>query len=285
MLATLICCFTVMTSAAGTQLSVDREDLDLSGLQTDASKLLYKTYDGTTAANVGLDATNAELGIAAGDDVQVKVNAAFNSKNVADANRITVTFTLTGADAGKYIAPAPLYIDATIKPVALEWAADGTAATVFESGKTTYKDLAVQVPGFATIIAAGDQVSVSTAPVTVTVGGVNKAGEYTASAAVALTGADAGNYTVAPLPVKVNVAKIEIVEVRWATEYTFTGGDKAANALEVYGYDANDKAYKLVVNYPEGYGAAGSQPFRFRFPMPTTWRGHRTTRQPPRSRF
>ncbi len=259
MLATLICCFTVMTSAAGTQLSVDREDLDLSGLQTDASKLLYKTYDGTTAANVGLDATNAELGIAAGDDVQVKVNAAFNSKNVADANRITVTFTLTGADAGKYIAPAPLYIDATIKPVALEWAADGTAATVFESGKTTYKDLPVQVPALKTAgIIAGDTVSASTAAVTVTAGGVSKAGEYTASAAVALTGADAGNYTVAPLTVKVNVAKIEIVEVRWATEYTFAWGDKAANEIEVYGYDANSNAYKLIVSYPEGYGAAGS---------------------------
>ena len=163
MLATLLCCFTVMTSAAGTQLSVDREDLDLSGLQTDASKLYYKVYDGTTAANVQLSATKAELGIAASDDVQVNVSAAFNSKNVADANRITVSFTLTGADAGKYIAPAPLYIDATIKPIVLDWAADGTAATVFESGKTTYKDLAVQVPALKLAgIVAGDTVSAST---------------------------------------------------------------------------------------------------------------------------
>ena len=208
MLATLICCFTVMTSAAGTQISIDREDLDMSGLQTDASNLYYKVYDGTTNANVQLGATKAELGIAASDDVTVAVSAAFNSKNVADANRITVTFTLSGADASKYAAPNPIYIDATIRPVELEWAANGTATTVFKSGKTTYSDLPVTIPALKTAgIIAGDQVSASTTTVTVTAGGVSGAGNYTASALVALTGADKGNYTVAPLTVDVTSGK------------------------------------------------------------------------------
>ena len=268
MLAMLICCFTVMTAAADTQLSIGREDLDLSGLKQDAATgLYYKVYDGKTDAAVALSATKAELGIAAGDDVTVKVNAAFNSKNVKDASYITVSFELTGADKDKYVAPASFTIDATIRPVTLEWAADGTASTTYEPGKTTYSNLAVTLPGLkAGGVVSGDTVSVSTSAVTATVGGVDKAGDYTANVAVALTGADKDNYTIGALNVKVTVGKILITEVKWDNEYSFVWGDAAANKIEVYGYDANDKAYKLVVVYPDNYGSVGEHTLKVALP-------------------
>lgn len=281
MLATLICCFTVMTSAAGTQLSVGREDLDLSGLQKDAvTGLYYKVYDGKTDAAVALGATKAELGIAASDDVTVKVNAAFNSKNVKDASYITVSFELTGADKDKYVAPASFTIDATIRPKTLEWAADGTASATFEKGKTTYTNLAVTLPALkAGGVVSGDTVSVSTADVKVTLGGVDKAGEYTASAGVALTGADKDNYTLGALTVKVTVGKILITDVKWANEYSFVWGDAAAHEIEVYGYDANDKAYKLVVVYPNGYGTVGEHTLKVELPdtVNMDWAQNNTT--------
>jgi len=266
MLATLICCFTVMTSAAGTQLSIDREDLDLSGLQTDGSQLYFKNYDGTTSANVRLKA-NADIGIAAGDDVTVVVSAAFNSKNVADAKYIEVSFDLDGADAGKYTEPASLRIDATIRPAVLQWAENGKATTNYKPGATTYEDIEVQIPALDTTkIVSGEQVSASTTPVKVTLGGVNGVGEYVASTKVDLTGADAVNYVAAQLSVDVTVEKLEIVDVRWNSEYVFDWGEKEAYEIEVFGFDAEDNRYTLKVVYPVGYGAAGTHTIRVELP-------------------
>jgi len=257
MLATLICCFTVMTSAAGTQLSIDREDLDLSGLQTDGSQLYFKNYDGTTSANVRLKA-NADIGIAAGDDVTVVVSAAFNSKNVADAKYIEVSFDLDGADAGKYTEPASLRIDATIRPAVLQWAENGKATTNYKPGATTYEDIEVQIPALDTTkIVSGEQVSASTTPVKVTLGGVNGVGEYVASTKVDLTGADAVNYVAAQLSVDVTVEKLEIVDVRWNSEYVFDWGEKEAYEIEVFGFDAEDVNPKLR-NSLHGFAVVGA---------------------------
>lgn len=61
-----------------------------------------KTYDGTTTANVTAGALN---GVVEGDTVTVAAAGEFNSKDVATANKVVVTYTIDGEDAANYIAP------------------------------------------------------------------------------------------------------------------------------------------------------------------------------------
>ncbi|WP_264930391.1 YDG domain-containing protein [Paenibacillus sp. LS1] len=65
--------------------------------------ILSKVYDGTLAANVTVGAlTN----VISGDDVQVNAVATYNNAAVGTSKVITIKYTLTGFDAGNYIAPA-----------------------------------------------------------------------------------------------------------------------------------------------------------------------------------
>jgi uncharacterized repeat protein (TIGR02543 family) len=65
---------------------------------------MTKTYDGTTTAT-GIVAGSLTNKVGT-DDVTVTVaSATYNSANVADANKITVTYSISGADAGNYIKP------------------------------------------------------------------------------------------------------------------------------------------------------------------------------------
>lgn len=256
MLAMLICGFTVMASAQDPRPQVGVSDLDLSGLQYDAnSGEYYKTYDGTTDVTLSMK-PDVDLGFAAGDDVTVKVNAAFNDKDVNDATYIEVSFVLEGADAGKYMAPKAFTLPAKICPKLLLWETFAEAKATYKPGVSAYTDLTVTLPTLKTDeIIGGDDVAVSATAPTVTVNGVTKADDYLVpEVQVALTGADKDNYT-APVAVKVTVEKIKIVSVDWAADgYTFVWGDEAANTIQVYGYDASNNPYELVIAYPEGYG-------------------------------
>ncbi|MBO7726356.1 MAG: hypothetical protein J6S40_07790, partial [Thermoguttaceae bacterium] len=69
-----------------------------------------KTYDGTTAATVTLGTVE---GIIAGDDVTVAADAAFPSAEVGDYD-VTVSYTLSGASASNYAAPAADVVSASI---------------------------------------------------------------------------------------------------------------------------------------------------------------------------
>lgn len=87
-----------------------------------------KTYDGDAAANVqtvelaqsAVDNTTGlptgDTGIVEGDSVYVNATAAFNSANVKEANKLTLTSAvLSGPDAGNYTIANPSYSeDATI---------------------------------------------------------------------------------------------------------------------------------------------------------------------------
>ena len=63
-----------------------------------------KVYDGTTDVEI-LD-TGDIYGFTPGDDVSIEVNAHYQDKNAGSGKTIVVTYTLTGEDADKYIAPS-----------------------------------------------------------------------------------------------------------------------------------------------------------------------------------
>ncbi|OME99347.1 hypothetical protein BK124_07010 [Paenibacillus amylolyticus] len=65
--------------------------------------ILSKVYDGTLIANV---TPGALSNIIPGDDVQVIAVATYNNAAVGTNKVITINYTLTGNDAGNYVAPA-----------------------------------------------------------------------------------------------------------------------------------------------------------------------------------
>ena len=246
MLAALICSFTVMASAAGQSVSVDLDDLKIE-LSKDATGTYYKEYDGTTAVTVTLDSTNAELGIAAGDDVTVNVTAAFADKNVTNDNKnyINVSLELTGADAGKYtLAAKTVTVGAYVAPKKLTWATDAEVAVPYKPDSTTYTASA-NVPALNGILDADKASVAKTVNVTVQ---ASKVGTVATTAVVDL----GANYTVDPLKVNVKVEAVKITAIEWS-EYDFAINDKAAHEITVYGKDAAGNKYLLKVNYPADY--------------------------------
>jgi O-glycosyl hydrolase len=159
---------------------------------------LDKVYDGTT--NATLDATNAGLvGVTNGDDVTlISSNAVgyFADKNVGTNKPVTVIgLTLGGAQATNYELIDPTNITANITPAGLAVSGvtaadkvyDGTTAatltgTAVLSGQVVSNDDVSLVTSNATAFFADANVGTNK-PVTVT--------------GYALTGADAGNYTLA----------------------------------------------------------------------------------------
>lgn len=68
-----------------------------------------KRYDGTTEAKL-LSVYNIR-GVETGHVVKVDAKAAYDTPEPDDNKQITVTFTLSGADAGKYVKPEPYTVD------------------------------------------------------------------------------------------------------------------------------------------------------------------------------
>jgi oligosaccharide reducing-end xylanase len=94
---------------------------------------LTKPYDGnTTAAVTAVGALNNKVG---SDDVTVSAAANFNAETVADANKITIVYSISGAKAGNYIKP----VDYTITTgCSITKATGGTiTAVVTEASKTS----------------------------------------------------------------------------------------------------------------------------------------------------
>ena len=75
-----------------------------------------KEYDGTTDATVTLGTVS---GIARGDDVTVTASGAFVNREIGMRKTVHLTYTLSGADAGNYLAPVAETTTASIHPSAL----------------------------------------------------------------------------------------------------------------------------------------------------------------------
>ncbi|MCH7407745.1 YDG domain-containing protein, partial [Belliella aquatica] len=145
-----------------------------------------KTYDGTTSADVTAGALS---GVATGEDVTVTAVATYDDETVGTGKTITVVYTLSGADAGNYTAPADFVVtdgEITTKSLTIvdptltkTKTYDGTASADVTAGSlvgvATGEDVTV------TAVATYDDETVGTGK-TITV-------VYT------LSGADAANYT------------------------------------------------------------------------------------------
>lgn len=262
-LATLICCFTVLVSAAGTQVSVKAEDLTIGGFTVDASGIYTKVYDGNANVTV-TPSTDAQARLDAivedGDDATVKVSAevvSTDASEIVDAGKknIVVSFTVEGEDAAKYKAylPTQIVIPAEITKAPLSWSGEATATTTYVPGQSVYENLdvvlkdvndkKVELTGFA-----GDD-SFTPSGLKASVSGVTGVGsDYKAS--VAVSDQSLANYEVAPLTVKVTVEQLQLEEIKWADKYSFVKGDVAASAIRVTGWDnETQKEYELKVIY------------------------------------
>lgn len=75
-----------------------------------------KMYDGTTTAVV---TPGALTNVISGDDLQVHATATYNDAAVGTNKVITIVYTLSGADAGNYIAPANYTVSTGVITAAL----------------------------------------------------------------------------------------------------------------------------------------------------------------------
>jgi filamentous hemagglutinin family protein len=185
-----------------------------------------KVYDGTTAA-----AATASAQPLAGDSVTVDVNASFADKNAGTAKPVSLSFSLSGADAGNYALPAST--GSTTADIARRSLQVGVAARDKTYDATTAASTSVtdnRVAGDALTVgvnASFNDKNVGTAkPVSL--------------AGYALSGADAGNYVLAnapgstsasitPAPLTVaadNLAKAQ------GDEYVFKGTEFSATGLQ-----------------------------------------------------
>ena len=156
-----------------------------------------KTYDGTTAADASKFRAALNNAVAGDNVTAAAAGAAYNDKNVAAANRIDYTgVALAGADAGNYsLAATTAQSAGTITQRAL------TVDTVAAQSKTYDGTTSADTSKFhATLgnFVAGEEGSVAATAAGATYNDKNVAGANKVSyTGVALTGAGAGNYTIA----------------------------------------------------------------------------------------
>jgi hypothetical protein len=181
-----------------------------------------KVYDGTTAAS--LDTTDATLvGAVSGDSVTLDTSGAigsFATKDVGTGRTVTVSgLALTGADMGNYTLTAPT---ATANITAAPLTVTGITANNKTYDGTTDATLDATNAKLVGAV-SGDVVTLDTNGATGTFAAKSVGtGQTVTVSGLALTGADAGNYTVtAPT----------------------TTADIAAAPLTVTGITANNKVY------------------------------------------
>ncbi|MBP2110953.1 YDG domain-containing protein [Paenibacillus silagei] len=154
-----------------------------------ASLTESKTYDGTALAAV---TANSLTGVLSGDDVEVLASATYNSAALGVNKTITVTYTLSGAQAASYLAPAPYIVNTgsiALHPLTIE--APNLTLAKFKDGTTA----AAVTPGRLIGVVPGEDVSVNAvANYDTSSIGTNK----TITVVYTLSGADAGNY-IAPV--------------------------------------------------------------------------------------
>lgn len=150
-----------------------------------ASLTESKTYDGTASAAV---TANSLTGVLSGDDVEVQASATYNSTALGVNKTITVTYTLSGAQAASYLAPAPYIVNTgsiALHPLTIE--APNLTLAKFKDGTTA----AVVTPGQLIGVVPGEDVTVSAvANYDTSAIGTGK----TITVVYTLSGADAGNY-------------------------------------------------------------------------------------------
>ncbi len=148
---------------------------------------LDRVYDGTTTVVLNTDAATV-TGLFGSDEVEIsQITGTFLDKNVGTNKSIGAgTVMLSGADAGDYVLIQPTGLSASITPRALLVSATGVNRVY--DGTTN-----------ATVILGDNRVSGDSLNVTANSSFIDKnagSGKYVNVTGIAISGADAGNYTV-----------------------------------------------------------------------------------------
>ncbi|MFF2484061.1 YDG domain-containing protein [Paenibacillus sp. NPDC058071] len=170
-----------------------------------------KVYDGTTTATV--DYSQAVLdGVESGHIVYIQtgdMNAQFADAKVGENKQLSLTgLTLSGADAGKYVWKEPIIITADITPKPIQATSLIVKDKVYDGTTDGQLDLsALALSG----VLPGDDVELLSKDAKAAFAderaGDNKPVSITG---LGLTGADAGNYVLAPVTVTANIKPKEV---------------------------------------------------------------------------
>jgi hypothetical protein len=227
-------------------------NITVSALALTVTNLLAvdKAYDGTT--NATLDATAAGLtGVLNGDDVTlVSSNAVafFSDKNADNNKPVTVTgLALIGAAAANYTLVDPTNLTANITASGLT--VNGVAAVSKVYDATTN----AQLTGTATLngVVSGDDVSLATDSVSATFVGPNVGtGIPVTVSGYAITGADAGNYTLTqPSDLAADITAATLTITAAANTKIYDGTTSAVAIPTTSGLQGSDTVTGLAETY------------------------------------
>ena len=211
---------------------------------------LDKVYDGTT--NATLDATNAGLtGMLNSDDVTLVASNAvayFADKNVGPAKPVTVAgLALGGAAAANYTLADPTNLMASIS------AAELTVVGVTSASKVYDSTINAQLNGAAALNGAvsGDDVSLITDNASAAFAGSNVGtGLPVNVSGYAITGADAGNYTLTqPTGLAADITAATLTITATANTKIYDGNTSAAAVPTVSGLQGSDTVTGLAETY------------------------------------
>ncbi|WP_065306279.1 YDG domain-containing protein [Janthinobacterium psychrotolerans] len=180
--------YTLTSNAASTTADISRAAINaVTGITAGS-----KTYDGTTAATVNTSAA-AFNGMVTGDSLNASASGTFANKNAATGKTVSVSgIALGGADAGNYtLASNTASTTADISRAAINGVTgikagskvyDGTTAATVSTGSAVFAGMV-----------AGDSLSASASGAFVDKNAAK--GKTVNVSGIALSGFDAGNYT------------------------------------------------------------------------------------------
>ena len=235
-----------LTGAGGSvNITVSAQALTVTNLLA-----VDKVYDGVT--NATLDATSAGLtGVLNGDDVTlVSSNAVayFADKNAGTNKPVTVTgLALVGSAAANYTLLAPTNLTANITVAGLT--VDGVAAAAKVYDGTTN----AQLTGTAALNGAvnGDDVSLVADDVIAAFASPNTGTSLPVTVSgYAITGADAGNYTLAqPSDLAADITPATLTLAAVANTKIYDGSTSAAAMPAISGLQGGDTVTGLAETY------------------------------------
>jgi filamentous hemagglutinin family protein len=216
-------------------LTIDPAVLSIaSGSMTAAGKV----YDGTTAATV----TGAILeGVVGGDSVTVDLAGAFADKNIGIDKTVTVTGTLSGAEASNYVLAQTEALSADISPATI------SIAGLTAQDKTYDGTTAATTSGAATLTGAitGDDLTVI-GGTTGTFADKNAGMNKPVTTDLTLSGADASNYRLELPELTANIERAVLTvtangDAKVADGVPYAGG----NGIEYSGFVAGEGVEEL----------------------------------------
>lgn len=163
--------------------NITKKQLTVSGSDLEVSKI----YDGSVTASIS---TVNFTGKIETEDVSVSGSASYDSSTAGTGKQITVTYTLSGSDAGNYLRP----MNKTVEGGAINKRLLSVSGTTITASKEYDGTNTAQVDSFGTLsdVVPGDSVIVSAAA---TYADKSAADAKTITVRYDIDGTDAGNYS------------------------------------------------------------------------------------------